>query len=259
MQSIHYLLKLVAGVPNRRPAWFFDIHQQGEGLTDVGTHLVDLVTWIAFQDQPIDYRREVAILSARGWPTRLHCSDFQAITGQADFPSFLNAAVSPEGYLDYFCNNLVSYAARGVHVQLDIRWDLKSSEGGGDTHFAAFRGSRSLVEVVQGAEENYRPELYVRPNATAGQEVLKALHGKVAALQERFPGLAIEDRKDQLKVVIPEVYRVGHEAHFGQVTRLFLDYLKVPATIPAWEMSNMLAKYHVTTQGVWLARQATNA
>ena len=32
MKSMHYLLKEVAGVPNRRPAWFFDIHQQGEGL-----------------------------------------------------------------------------------------------------------------------------------------------------------------------------------------------------------------------------------
>src|SRR5262249_49160706 len=42
MESMHYLSKLVAGVPLRRPAWFFDVEQQGEGLTDVGTHLVDL-------------------------------------------------------------------------------------------------------------------------------------------------------------------------------------------------------------------------
>jgi predicted dehydrogenase len=32
MESVHYLLKSVAGVPNRRPAWFFDVRQQGEGL-----------------------------------------------------------------------------------------------------------------------------------------------------------------------------------------------------------------------------------
>src|SRR5262249_51442229 len=29
MESVHYLLKQVAGVPLRRPPWFFDIHQQG--------------------------------------------------------------------------------------------------------------------------------------------------------------------------------------------------------------------------------------
>ncbi|MEN6536406.1 MAG: putative oxidoreductase C-terminal domain-containing protein, partial [Bryobacteraceae bacterium] len=27
MESVHYLLKLVAGVPNLRPAWFFDVRQ----------------------------------------------------------------------------------------------------------------------------------------------------------------------------------------------------------------------------------------
>ncbi|MDP2323064.1 MAG: putative oxidoreductase C-terminal domain-containing protein, partial [Gammaproteobacteria bacterium] len=43
MKSVHYLLKKVAGAVNLRPPWFFDIQQQGEGLTDVGTHLVDLV------------------------------------------------------------------------------------------------------------------------------------------------------------------------------------------------------------------------
>src|SRR6185369_15578144 len=41
MESVHHILKLVAGVPNLRPAWFFDIHEQGEALADVGTHLVD--------------------------------------------------------------------------------------------------------------------------------------------------------------------------------------------------------------------------
>ena len=46
MESVHYFLKEVAGAPLLRPAWFFDIHQQGEALADVGTHLVDLVQWI---------------------------------------------------------------------------------------------------------------------------------------------------------------------------------------------------------------------
>src|SRR5262249_21109831 len=32
LESVHYLMKSVAGVPLRRPAWFFDTTQQGEGL-----------------------------------------------------------------------------------------------------------------------------------------------------------------------------------------------------------------------------------
>src|SRR5262245_30209603 len=33
MESVHCLEKQVAGVPLRRPAWFFDVAQQGEGLS----------------------------------------------------------------------------------------------------------------------------------------------------------------------------------------------------------------------------------
>jgi len=31
----------VAGVPNLRPAWYFDITEQGEGIADIVTHIVD--------------------------------------------------------------------------------------------------------------------------------------------------------------------------------------------------------------------------
>src|SRR5215510_1543585 len=42
MESVHHLLKVVSGTPNIRPTWFFDVKQQGEGVSDVGAHLVDL-------------------------------------------------------------------------------------------------------------------------------------------------------------------------------------------------------------------------
>jgi predicted dehydrogenase len=45
MESVHRLMKSVAGVPSLRPAWFFDVDEQGEALADVGTHLVDLAQW----------------------------------------------------------------------------------------------------------------------------------------------------------------------------------------------------------------------
>ena len=40
--SIHHLMKVVAGVPLKRPVWFFNIDEYGEALADVGTHVVDL-------------------------------------------------------------------------------------------------------------------------------------------------------------------------------------------------------------------------
>ena len=44
-------MKVVSGAPNIRPPWFFDTTEQGEGLNDIGTHLVDLVQWTLFPER----------------------------------------------------------------------------------------------------------------------------------------------------------------------------------------------------------------
>jgi hypothetical protein len=66
--------------------------------------------------------------------------------------------------------------------------------------------------------------------------------------------VGVEEVEDKVRLVIPDGLRVGHEAHFAQVARQFLHYLQNPARLPAWEKANMLVKYHLTTQGVHLAR-----
>lgn len=252
MESKHYLLKLVAGVPLRRPAWFFDVLQQGEGLTDVGTHLVDLVTWILFPQQAIDRRNEVQVLAGKRWPTEMSREEFSKVTGEPDFPEYL-APVVHGSRLDYFCNTLVSYMVRGVQVKLNVLWDLQAAAGSGDTHLAIFRGTRSRVEVRQGAEQNFRPELYVVP--LGGLDSIRAsLEMKIRDLQERFAGIGIKDAGKEFHITIPDRFRIGHEAHFAQVTNQFLMYLSDPTAVPAWERANMLAKYFVTTEGVRLAR-----
>ena len=68
MESIHYLSKVVSGAQLRRPEWFFDVEQEGEGLQDVGTHLIDLVQWAAFPDATLK-ESDVAVLSSRRWAT----------------------------------------------------------------------------------------------------------------------------------------------------------------------------------------------
>ncbi len=250
MESKHYLLKTVAGMPLRRPPWFFDIEQEGEGLTDVGTHLVDLVPWMLFPEQPLAYRTDLRVLSAKRWPTVLSKSDFARVTGEADFPAYL-AAHAKQDQLDYYCNTLISYTLRGIHVTLDILWDVEAVAGAGDTHLAIFQGTRSRVDVRQGKEQNYRPELYLVPNRSANKgAVLAAVQQKLAALQARFPGVAVEDLGSELWITIPQEYRVGHEAHFAEVTNQFLKYLQNPDALPAWEKPNMLAKYYLTTAGV---------
>ena len=55
--------------------------------------------------------------------------------------------------------------------------------------------------------------------------------------------------------MIPDALRVGHEAHFAQVTAQFPRATcgTAPA-LPAWERPNMLAKYYVTTTGTEMSR-----
>jgi predicted dehydrogenase len=256
MESVHYLLKSVAGAPSLRPAWFFDIRQQGEGLADVGTHLADLVQWTLFPDQPINYRREIQLLRGRRWPTVLSLTDFERVTGEHEYPPFLSGAVR-QNKLSYDCNNSVLYTLRGVYVNLKVQWNFEAAPGSGDTERAVFRGTKCRVEVRQGQEEGYRPEIYVVPNRPdLLGEAAAAVQRRLAALVGTWPGLSAEVTKGRVRVVIPERYRIGHEAHFARLAEQFMDYVRNPGKLPAWEKPNMAAKYFVTTGGVALARQA---
>ncbi|MBI3821375.1 MAG: oxidoreductase [Planctomycetes bacterium] len=256
MESVHYLKKQVAGAPLRRPSWFFDIHQQGEALSDVGTHLADLVMWMLHPDQAIDVARDVCIMSAKRWPTVLSKSDFQQITGEPDFPRSLHDELQGDD-LQYYCNTLVNYALRGVHVKLNVLWDVEAASGGGDTHLAVFRGTRSRVEVRQGREEKFQPELYIIPNKMMDYPtVRRAIDRKLQVLNVEFPGIGVTDLGTHFRIAIPKEYRVGHEAHFAQVTKQFLRYLRGRDPMPAWEKPNMMAKYFVTTRGVEMSRKS---
>jgi predicted dehydrogenase len=255
MESVHFLMKEVSGVPNIRPAWFFDTAEQGEGLNDIGTHLVDLVQWTLFPGQAVDYRTDVRVLAAQRWPTMISRQQFQRVTNEPDFPASLSASVK-NNQLEYFCNSLVTYTVKGVHAKLNVIWDWEPPAGSGDTHFAFYRGTRSRVEVRQAHEPGFRPELYVIPSSPAEKaQVLAAVQARLASLHDRYPGVGAELRGDEIHVTIPDVFRVGHEAHFAQVTNNFLGYLRTPGSLPSWERPNMLAKYYVTTKGVQLSHQ----
>jgi hypothetical protein len=56
------------------------------------------------------------------------------------------------------------------------------------------------------------------------------------------------------QVIIPDEHRDGHEAHFRIVTEKYLQYME-QGKLPDWEVSNMIAKYYITTRALELARQ----
>jgi hypothetical protein len=228
---------------------------QGEGLNDIGTHLVDLVQWTLFPDQAIDYKSDIRVLAAQRWPTVIPEADFRRVTGEPRFPADLAASVK-NGTLDYYANTLVSYTVRGIHTKLNVIWDWEAPAGSGDTHYAVYKGTRARVEIRQTQADRFLPELYVVPATAAGKPaVLAAVQARIATLQPLYPGIGVDDRGPEIRVTIPQGLRAGHEAHFAQVTAALLKYMRERGTLPAWERANMMAKYFVTTTGTELSRK----
>jgi Putative oxidoreductase C terminal domain len=249
LSGVHYLRKVVAGLPNPRPAWYFDVTEQGEGLADTSVHLVDRVHETLFPEQPLDWQRDIEILAASRWPTLVSLAQFRELTGESGWPDDLASWVRRD-VLEYFCNGRVDYRVRGIHVRLEVRWDWQAEQGD-DTHHALYRGTRCRLAVRQGAAERFRPELYVLPDDDIGA----ALQQRIAASQPSYPGIAVEAPGSEWRIARPDALRIGHDAGFAAFTRRFLAQVADPASLPARDRPNFLAKYRVTTGAVAVSRR----
>lgn len=252
-ESVHHFFKFVSGNPLKRPAWFMDVSQEGEGIVDVTTHLVDLVQWECFPEQIIDYKKEIQVNSAKRTSTEMTLSQFSAITKLSSFPDYLKKDVIKDSVLNVFSNGEINYTLRGVHAKVSVKWAYKAPEGTGDTHYSIMRGTKANLIIKQGAEQLYKPALYIEQAGKADAAYEAVLTAKFKAVQDKFPGVALKKIAKGWEVTIPEKYKEGHEAHFAHVTEKFLEYVK-KGDMPAWEVPNMIAKYYTTTKGLELAR-----
>jgi predicted dehydrogenase len=249
-ESVHHFYKYVSGNVLTRPSWFMDIAQQGEGIVDVNTHLVDLIQWECFPEQIIDYQKDIKLTSARHWTTDMSLSQFKTITKTDGFPDYLKKDVVND-VLKVYCNGEINYQIKGIHAKASVIWAYQAPEGGGDTHYSIMRGTKANLIIRQGAEQNYKPTLYIEPiNNDKSYEA--GLMQAVAAVAKKYPGVSIKKNAKGWEVEIPEKYKEGHEAHFGRVTEKYLEYLK-QGKLPVWEVPNMIAKYYTTTQALKLA------
>ncbi|OIN58712.1 putative oxidoreductase C-terminal domain-containing protein [Arsenicibacter rosenii] len=251
-ESVHHFYKNVSGSILTRPAWFMDVAQQGEGIVDVTTHLVDLVQWECFPEQTLDYTKDISLTTARRWTTDMTRSQFSAITKLNAFPDYLKKDVVKDSVLQVFCNGEINYQIKGIHAKVSVIWAYKAPEGTGDTHYSIMRGTKANLIIRQGAAEKYKPTLYIEP-ANGNKDLDASLKSAIAAIQKEFPGVDVKKNAQGFEVIIPEKYKEGHEAHFGRVAEKYLQYLK-EGKLPAWEVPNMLAKYYTTTQALTLAK-----
>lgn len=249
-KSVHHLYKEVNGQPLVRPMWYFDTAVQGEGITDVTTHLVDLAQWMVPSERRVSDGRSIiqidAVLTdAQQWPTDVPLDILSRITGLTEFPAQVLQDAS-NGVLHYLCNAKISYTLRGVPVEVDSIWDLAIPEGGGDTHYGILRGRRADLIVDQGPDTGFDTRLRIVPvqNSRAyGKAVAGALHG----LQNLCPGVRQEADGDGYLVAVPAVMHTGHEARFAEVLNQFLGYVD-SGEWPQRISQELVAKYTLMAQ-----------
>src|SRR6478736_94489 len=189
-KGIHYFYKYVSGNVLKRPPWFMDIAQEGNGIVDVTTHLVDLVQWECFPDQIIDYKKDIEVLKAKRWTTEMTLHEFNSIAGLKSFPDYLKSIVKNDSILGVYCNGEMNYSIKGVHAKVSVEWNFKASVGG-DTHYSIMRGTKASLVVRQGTEENFLPTLYIEPkqNDSAFEAGLLEQLKKV---QDKYPGVELK-------------------------------------------------------------------
>ena len=239
-ESVHHLYKLVNEKPLVRPAWYFDINVQGEGIVDTTTHLVDITHWMLFPGKPIDFEKDIELIHARRWATRIPLEMFTKITGANRFSSAMHEDVKDD-VLDYFCNGELFYRVNEVPVHLREIWNLEIPPGGGDTYRSLIKGTRSDLLIRQLPEKGFKTELLVVPRGNK-EQVEQAVHACLAKLSDKYPGLEMTKEKNVLLIQIPEKLRTTHEEHFCKVRNVFLEHLD-KCTTPKETRVCILSKY----------------
>ena len=250
-QSTHYFLKEVSGEPLIRPTWYFDVDQEGEGIVDVTTHLVDLIQWECFPNISLDYENDIHMLTAKHWATVLTPSQFKRVT-KSSYPDFLSKYLKADSLLNVYANGEMNYTIKGIHVRVSAFWNFESTQGIGDTYSSTLRGTKANLMIKQGKEQKFKPILYIEPS-TSDKVVMNrwnmAVEKGLENIKRQYPGVDLKKSINGWEVVIPDKYKIDHEQQFSLVIKKFIQYLK-EGKMPQWEVLGMVAKYYTTTQAL---------
>lgn len=242
-ENLHHFLKFSGTEPARRPAWFFDIDQQGHGITDVSTHLVDMSQWAGFPGVILKYKKDIKILSSKEWTTDLTPSEFKRVT-RVDYPDYLKKYLK-DSILSVLANGEINYTIKGVHAKVTVNWRYREPAGSSDTHYAMMRGTKADLELRQGTDEKYRATLYVKaaPGVPTA-EFASVIENVKAKMQQKYPGFDLIKKGNEWIVQAGTFTRTNSaEVAIGYILN---------NTMPAWEVPNIIAKYYTTIRGIGL-------
>ena len=129
------------------------------------------------------------------------------MTGADSFPEFLKGDVK-DGVLQVYSNGEMNYTLRGIHVKVSDAWQFEGPPGSGDTHFSVMRGTKANLVIQQGAEQKYKPVLYVERNPSVTPAAFEsALNAAIAGVQQKWPGVAVHRDGDRFAVDVPREVR----------------------------------------------------
>ena len=243
--DIHHFFKQVSGKPLTRPMWYFDVRQQGEGIADVTTHFIDLILWECFPEEAITVS-DVEVTSATRFPTLISLDEYKAVTGADAFPEYLVPDLK-DNVLNVYSNGSIGFTVKGIPVNIIMRWDYAPEPGSGDRFHEVIPGSISNIEIIQDSTTGFARKLFI--NTT--EETASITEQK---LKKFWPEISLEPvGENRYLVNIPDSYRHPHEEHFNMVGRDFIGCIR-NGSVPDWEISNTLTKYHITTTALELAK-----
>jgi len=256
MESVHHFFKEVAGAPLIRPAWYYDVEQQGEGIADVTTHLIDLLFWKCFPDQSIDYTLDIGNITSTHWPTDISQQQFKQSTDEPAFPEYLQKYLETS-ILKVYANGTLNFDVKNHNVGLKVIWNYQAPEGGGDTFISTIKGTKAILKTVQDKEQNFVKQLYTQvAEGVDEKEYADNLQKAIGKIQTTYPFVSFSPtaNKGEYLIHIPVENREGHESHFNYVAKSFFSYL-VNRDMPEWEKTNTLAKYYITSKAVEIAHE----
>jgi len=243
--SVHHYYR---GGKGNRPSWFFDVSQQGEGIVDVTTHLIDLTFWKTFPDEIIDYTKDVKVLSAKHWPVNITRNEFSTATSLSEIPASLKPFMK-DTILEVFANGSINYQVKGINMGVSVEWRAATPKDGNDLRYASAEGTKARLLIKQEYGQK-RPLLYAQKGPDISKKDFQMqLEQAVSRLQKNYPGISLSKESESTEIVIPSDLELSHDPTF----KVFLGYL-VKRDMPEWEVPNTLAKYYITTTALEMTK-----
>lgn len=255
LESVHHFYKTVSGKPLIRAPWYYDVEQQGEGIVDVTTHLIDIVNWKCFPETVLNYKRDVEILDASHYTTDITLDQFRRSTKMTNFPEYLNKYIS-DSLLKVYSNGKIQYKIKDVNVAISVLWNYEALSGSGDTFSSTIRGTKAFCQILQDKKQGSVPQLYVGSIKKVDDvDFSSKIDALMQKLQLIYPYVNAVKEGEKYRIDVPAEKRVGHEEHFSKVAEKYFNYVK-EEKMPEWEIAFMLTKYYITTQALKMAKSA---